>query len=330
MNHARSLGSAILTTLAIAWACGTRGDLSLGWLDEPRRSDAGYTSHSGGSSTATSTDDESNTAVDISDEDVAELDAGGQVNMLPTSGLDAAMPASSSSPPTASPCNAAIALPIERFDFSGEGTQIVDRMGGPSGELIGGASLTGAGSIELDGEDDYVNLPNGLLSSKTSASLVVWVSLLDGPAYWRLLDFGASSGGEDPTGAAVGTTYVAITTETGLDPSGLALLIGHGGAASEDRALTELSLEDRQVALGVVLDGESERAILYVDGASVASTTMTAPLSELNDVNNWLGRSQYAADPHYPGIYSELRLYAEALSDCAMATLAEWGPDTIL
>src|SRR5690606_8233679 len=31
--------------------------------------------------------------------------------------------------------------------------------------LIGGASLTGTGSIELDGEDDYVNLPNGLCTA---------------------------------------------------------------------------------------------------------------------------------------------------------------------
>jgi hypothetical protein len=152
---------------------------------------------------------------------------------------------------------------------------------------------------------------------------------LDGPAYWRLLDFGTSSEGEDPTGSAVGTTYVAITTETGLDPSGLALLIGHGGASSEDRALTALSLEEPRVALGIVLDGQAELATLYVDGASVASTPMTAPLSELDDVNNWLGRSQYAADPHYPGTYTELRVYAEALSDCAMKTLAEWGPDVI-
>jgi len=202
-------------------------------------------------------------------------------------------------------------------------------MGGPSGELLGGATLTGTGSIELDGEDDYVNLPNGLLSTKISATLVVWVSLIDGPAYWRLLDFGMSSGGEDPTGSTVGTTYVAITTETGLDPSGLALLIGHGGASSEDRALTDLFLEEPQVALGVVLDGEAERATLYVDGVNVASTTMTAALSELDDVNNWLGRSQYAADPHYPGTYTELRVYAEALSGCAMATLSEWGPDVV-
>lgn len=326
MNQTRLLGATLSTALALAWACGTRGDLSLGLVGELTDGDI-TTSHDDETSPAPSS------GLATADVDTAESkettnDGGASTSIPPTSTLDATVP-SSSSPPSSSPCEDQITLPTQRFDFSGAGTEIIDHMGGPSGELLGGAALTGAGSIELDGDDDYVNLPNGLLSTNRSATILVWASLVDGPAYWRLLDFGTSSGGEDPTGSAVGTTYVAITTETGLDPSGLALLIGHGGASSEDRALTDLSLEVPQVALGIVLDGEAGRATLYVDGLDVASTPMTAPLSEIDDVNNWLGRSQYAADPHYPGTYTELRIYASALSACAMATLAEWGPDVL-
>ena len=204
-------------------------------------------------------------------------------------------------------------------------------MGGPSGTLYGGVNLSGDGSVTLDGQDDYVDLPNGLLSSKTSATILVWTTAVDGPAYWRILDFGINSEGEDPDPelSAVGTTYVALTTETGLDPSGMALFIGHGGASAEDRAVTDLRFDDEPVTLGVVLDGEAALAHLYVNGALAASTTLTAPLAEIDDVNNWLGRSQYAADPNYPGTYTELRVYDRALSACEVAALTELGPDVL-
>lgn len=292
--------------------CGTRGDLSLGLL-EGVLADAASGASGGGDLPTDTTLDAS--TIDPTASDAPASDAG-------------AATSSAASDSTLTPCDLP-PLPAARFDFGGSGTEVVDRMGGPSGELRGGATFTGGGSVELDGDDDYVDLPNGLLNSKTSATLLVWVSLFDGPAYWRLLDFGTSSEGEDPVGSAVGTTYVAITTETGLDPSGLALLIGHGGASAEDRALTDLNLESPEVALGVVLDGETQRATLYVDGVNVASTAMSAPLSELQDVNNWLGRSQYAADPHYPGRYTELRVYATALSDCAVAAVTALGPDIV-
>jgi hypothetical protein len=221
-------------------------------------------------------------------------------------------------------------LPTERYDFGGSGTAVVDAMGGPSGTLYGGGTLTD-GSAVLDGDDDYVDLPNSLLSSKTSATILLWTTAIDGPAYWRILDFGASSEGEDPAPdeAAVGTTYVALTTETGLDPNGLALFIGHGGASAEDRALTSLNLDDVAVTLGVVLDGAAQRADLYVNGELLATTPLSSPLSEIDDVNNWLGRSQYAADPNYPGTYTELRVYDRALSECEVATLTQLGPDAL-
>lgn len=294
------------------YGCGTRGDLSLGLLQD---GDADTTSGSG-------TGDVRSTGMTL---DAASTESPAAETNAPDARATGSSASSDSTLTTCEPPP----LPSERFDFGGTGTEVIDRMGGASGELRGGATFTDDGYVELDGDDDYVDLPNGLLSSKTSATIVVWTSLVDGPAYWRLLDFGTSSEGEDPIGAAVGTTYVAITTETGLDPSGLALLIGHGGASSEDRALTDLNLDAPEVALGVVLDGETQQATLYVDGVNVASSSMTAPLSELEDVNNWLGRSQYAADPHYPGRYTELRVYATALSDCAVAAVTALGPDVL-
>ena len=61
--------------------------------------------------------------------------------------------------------------------------------------------------------------------------------------------------------------------------------------------------------------------VLLVTGpASVA-------LSTINDVNNWLGRSQWVQDSYLSGRYEELRIYDGALSDAEVAMLAERGPD---
>ncbi|HEY4104824.1 MAG TPA: LamG domain-containing protein, partial [Polyangiaceae bacterium] len=74
------------------------------------------------------------------------------------SGSNTADAASSDAAPAASNL-------IHRYSFNGEGTHVIDSVGGADGELIGGATLDGYGHATLDGVDDYVNLPNGLLSS---------------------------------------------------------------------------------------------------------------------------------------------------------------------
>lgn len=303
----------LCTTLTCG--CGTRGDLSLGRIDADASVTPDPTSGDDVPSTTRETNDASSPTSPATDTPTSTESSRS------TDVADASSPSS--------PCLTALPDPTERFDFSGSGTAVVDRMGGPSGTLYGGVTLTDDGNVELDGDDDYVDLPNGLLGTKTSATILLWTTLRDGPAYWRVLDFGNSSEGEDPVDSAVGTTYVALTTETGLDPNGLALFIGHGGASAEDRALTALNLGDSAVALGVVLDGQAGRADLYVDGQAVASTPMSSTLAELDDVNNWLGRSQYSADPHYPGTYTELRIYDRALSECEVSALTNLGPDVI-
>jgi hypothetical protein len=54
--------------------------------------------------------------------------------------------------------------------------------------------------------------------------------------------------------------------------------------------------------------------ILYRNGQFEASAVHLGSFSMLNDVNNWLGRSQYAADAAFTGTLHEFRIYDAALS----------------
>lgn len=276
-------------------ACGTSGDLSLGRFPSESVAIGGSSFGGAGSSTGGI---------------FLQGGAFGEGGALPSCSPGAALPAA-----------------VHRYDFSGLGTIVEDVTGESDGEILGGAMLDGSGAVTLAGDPEYVNLPDGILGSGDSVSILLWVRLLQGPAYWRIFDFGTSSNGEDPSEHSVGTYYVALTPETGFEPNGLALLIGRGGPSSEDRALTSIQIAERDVAIGVVLDGSDDRGSLFFNGQVVAETPLSGPLSDFDDVNNWLGKSQYTADPHVKGTYDEVRIYHRALSACEMSALMALGPD---
>ena len=63
--------------------------------------------------------------------------------------------------------------------------------------------------MTLDGNDDYVNLPNGLISSLDSMSIVAWISTRDDTIFGRVFDFGNSNAGEDQR--STGKTFLMMT-----------------------------------------------------------------------------------------------------------------------
>ena len=66
---------------------------------------------------------------------------------------------------------------------------------------------------------------------------------------------------------------------------------------------------------------------LYQDGALVDECPLTRRLSKIDDVNNWLGRSNYTIDNELDGIYDEFRIYGAALTAAEIADSFKAGPD---
>ena len=79
--------------------------------------------------------------------------------------------------------------------------------------------------------------------------------------------------------------------------------------------------------VAVVIDEAAQRAALFVNGLETATTRFVGTLSDVYDVNNWLGRSQFIADPGFEGSFSEFRIYDRALSAAELAASFEAGPD---
>jgi hypothetical protein len=211
---------------------------------------------------------------------------------------------------------------IHRYSFNGEGTHVVDSVGHADGVLMGGATLDGAGHATLDGDNDYVNLPNGLISSLTDATLIAWLAWNGGPCWQRVFDFGSNDMGEDMVGNA--TTSVFATPYRCPDTGPATAFETTSILGSVDGTMAFPVLQNLPIA--VVFDVTNGQLRLYAAGAALGVGAVQ-PLSEISDVNDWLGQSQWTQDVHLRGTYDEFRIYDSALSDAELAAVELAGPD---
>lgn len=223
---------------------------------------------------------------------------------------------------------------LHRYDFSGAGTLIVDHVGGANGEALGGASLDGGGALFLDGVDDYVNLPNGLISANDSLTISTWITWHGGRCWQRIFDFGASFMGEDVAGYASHSLFLTPATcsssHFGTVSEQVLLAMLHVGNRAETlEGLAPLATEER-IQVDLVVNGPAATVSLYVDGSLHAERTgFGLRPTEVSDQNDWLGRSQWPQDPTLHGTLHELRIYGGALTPEQLAQQHAAGPDVL-
>jgi len=190
-----------------------------------------------------------------------------------------------------------------------------------NGTLVGGATWTTGqigGAVQCDGTNDYVNLPIGALISKlTSATFAIWANYSQqGGAWQRILDFGTGE-----------TINMFLTPAIGGSNTGVmrfAITTGGSGAESQLTAANRLATGWHHLA--VVFNGDAKTMQLYLDGGVVASnTTATLPSGLGNTTQNWLGRSEYAADAYYQGALDDFRIYDVALTQSDILKVMKGG-----
>ncbi len=203
-------------------------------------------------------------------------------------------------------------------------TAITDSVGGANGTLMNPSAtstLTGSGELTLDGNlsSAYVALPAGMVSSLTNATFQVWVTYYGGANWQEIYSFGTNFGGN-------GVTYTTLIPQNGANGH-LRWSINEGGEAVIDGP-TVLTISN-EVCVTVAYNYSAQSASLYVGGRKVGSGPMNKPLFNIPDVDNYLGRSQFSADPFFQGALDELRIYSGVKSDLQVAVDAAAGPNTI-
>ncbi len=228
---------------------------------------------------------------------------------------------------------------VHRYSFSSDAS---DSVGSADGVLVNNgvdAYYTGS-SLEMGNTEqpnsnstqlNYVDLPNGIISSLGSgATFEAWVTW-HGPStssWQRIFDFGTSDAGEDLATGGTNSTYCFMSPYSG---SGTYRFGHRRGAELGDvveNVIDSATLSvNTEVHVAVVWDDVLETVYMYQDGQLVASGPLIVKLADIPDVNNWLGRSQWA-DTAFNGSYNEFRIYNEALSSGMIQASYESGPDS--
>ena len=191
-----------------------------------------------------------------------------------------------------------------KFDETG-GTMAVDFWGnGNDATLVNGPTWVTTGkygnAVSLDGNDDYVSLPAGIMSPISDCTIACWVKLSSNATWSRIFDFG--------TGTA---TNMFLTPQGGAGK--IRYAIRYSGSAEQqiDGTAALPTGSWRHVAL----TWTANTGRLYVNGVQVGqNTSMTLNPSTLGYTNrNYIGRSQYA-DPYLSGLVDDFRIYGRALS----------------
>jgi uncharacterized protein len=120
-----------------------------------------------------------------------------------------------------------------------------------------------------------------------------------------------------------------MTCRAGVSPTVLRGAFSTAGAASEQAANAAAALATAtQQHVALVVDDQNNSLTLYLNGLPQnALLSFTGQLSQITDVNNWLGRSQYSGDPELNATYNEFRIYNVALTAAQIETSATAGPD---
>lgn len=227
---------------------------------------------------------------------------------------------------------------IHRYSFSeAPGTTTVkDSAGTADGTVKGqGADFTGQGQLMLPGGGTsgadpvpgYVDLPNHIINVLTNLTIAAWITY-EAPAataWGRIFDFGTSDGGEDVVNG--NGNYIFMTPEGSAN---FRFALRDPATASEPIVLTAGAplATGQEMCVAVTYNYEGNSTVLYSNAVALVKGTASVALSTINDVNNWLGRSQWN-DAMFQGKYDEFRIYDGAMSASEMAAIVAAGPDKL-
>lgn len=167
---------------------------------------------------------------------------------------------------------------------------------------------SGGYALSMTTTDAFAQLPADIADHKqlTVAAWVYW----KGSSNWqRVFDFG---NGEDE--------YMFLTTRASSGK--LRFAIKNNGDEQSVDGGSMTAYRNKWVHIAVTLGDDS--VTVYVDGEPVASsTTITLRPTDFHPLVNYVGHSQFAADPNFNGYVDDLRIYSYALSGDEVKNLVD-------
>ncbi|MBL9166523.1 MAG: hypothetical protein JNN07_02140 [Verrucomicrobiales bacterium] len=240
--------------------------------------------------------------------------------------------------------------PVNRYSFNdapssdASNSVITDSIGEDDGVVLGlGTEYTGS-RLRLSGggsgDSGYGDLPNGLLSRHGAAnggsgefSIEGWIRHVGSQTWSRIFDFGSTIGGEvtAPGGGGEGRDYLMYTLQNGDDVNTRQVELrnedpGGGGVATAAHSTATFNTD---LHFAVTWNEATGLITAYENGRRVASLTTDDPMSDVNDVNVWLGRSNWTADRNAQAEFDEVRMYSHVLTPGEVVGNFLAGPEVL-
>ncbi|MCA9238899.1 MAG: hypothetical protein KDA37_01810, partial [Planctomycetales bacterium] len=207
-----------------------------------------------------------------------------------------------------------------KFDET-TGTAAADSSGfGLDGNLIGGPTWDAGelnNAVRLDGVDDYVALPSGVLNGLTDITISAWVYLDTVNTWERIFDFGAGT-----------EVNMFLTPQSFGGGDDLRFAIKNGGDEQQINPTTTTTVPlNTWTHVAVTLGGGI--GVLYLNGAEVGrNNALTISPADLGvTTQNYIGKSQYP-DPYLDGRVDDFRIYNRVLSAAEVSAVA--GPPDLV
>ncbi len=186
---------------------------------------------------------------------------------------------------------------------------VSDSVGNNDGVLNGtGSYVSGkvGTALAFNGSNTSVTLPSGVADGE-DLTVAAWVYWNGGNSWQRIFDFGTST-----------EQYLFLTPSNG---SVMRLAIKNGDAEQVVNYATKLAT-GQWVHLAAVLRGDV--ATLYVNGKPAANnTSFTIDTRDFDPGRNYIGKSQFSADPLFNGRIDDFRIYNYAISGADIWSM--WG-----
>ncbi|HWN94760.1 MAG TPA: choice-of-anchor tandem repeat GloVer-containing protein, partial [Methylomirabilota bacterium] len=248
--------------------------------------------------------------------------------------------------------------PTHRYSFANNpgaaanGAVVPDLVGTAHGAIRGtGATFTGS-RISLPGGPStsapYVDFPNRLLSSNSvdrggsgKVTIEGWVRLTGPRAWGRIFDFGATDvdpGGSvvpgevfGPGGGGEGREYLAFASVEGANVNrhGLQLRYLVPAPGNDQIRFYDVANFGQDLHFAVTWNEATGEILVYENGVAVNAIYGNHRISRVNDVNVWLGRSNWSGDENLQGDYDEFRIYNYVLSPSLLNASFLTGPNQL-
>ena len=167
-------------------------------------------------------------------------------------------------------------------------------------------SHVGDAALRMNGSDNYIQLPY-TIANHQSLTVSCWVYWRGGDNWQRVWDFGNGT-----------NHYMFFSPQS---DSGMRFAIKNGGDEQQIR-LSRILGKNRWIHVALTIG--SEGACLYVDG-EIAGENKNINISpaDFRPVLNYIGRSQFYADPTFNGYIDDFRIYNYVLSSSDISALIE-------